>query len=318
MNSGAFRGSAELKERMVEPVRARWAARALVPDAALNWQRDDQPDSLGGALARTQDREEFEERTGIPAELAQLCELLLASGTQKAGAPDSAVGFSLEGAESLLAFGTEWLDAIRPGADLSLVMPQFARHFLGMLLRPDFPLAPYIAPEFRYVGLQISALWDRELAGHATARDDWRSVQEAALAADADTTPAWGYRAATLLEALAWPIRSISGEFFGLFEPLFFNWLMFLETPYMTDEERADREHLLIGLRAMAIAPRDNAGNMDVDPLETLPESQRVISADYITAAVERSEAVKDAARTRKDEVVRDLMDTILTLIRSA
>jgi hypothetical protein len=266
----------------------------------------------------TRDRGEFEDRTGIPAGLARLCELLIASGTQKVEAPDSAAGFSLEGAGNLLAFGTEWLDAIRPGADLSLVMPQFARYVLDRLLQPDFPLAPYIGPEFRDVGLRILTLWDRELAGHVTARDEWRRVQKAALAADADTTPAWGYRVATFLEALAWPVKSISGEFVVLFEPLFFNWLIFLETPYMTDEERADREHLLIGLRAMAIAPRDNAGHMDFDPLEALPESQRVISGDYIAATMERSKAVKDAARARKDEVIRDLMDTVLTFIRSA
>ena len=318
MSLGAFRGSAAVKEQMVEPVRVLWIARALVPHPTLNWQRDDQPDSLGGALAGTRDRAEFEERTGIPADLAQLCELLIAAGSQKADMPDSAAGFSLEGAENLLAFGTEWLDAVRPGADLRVIVPQFARHCLDILLRPEFALAPYISPAFRDVGQRIAALWDREFAGHIPARDEWRSVQQAALAADANTTPVWGYRVATFLESIAWPVRSVSGEFVGLFEQLLFNWLLLLETAYMTEEERIDREHLLIGWRAMAIAPRDDAGNIDVDPLELLPESQRVISVDYVMSTMARAQKVRGAARGRKDEVLRDLMNTVLTLIRSA
>lgn len=318
MSPGAFRGSAAVKEQMVEPVRAQWVARALAPDVILNWQRIDQPDSLGGALAKTQDRAEFEERTGIPADLTQLCELLICARIRKVDASDPPAGFSLEGPESLLEFGTEWLDAIRPGVELHLVVPQFARSVLDALLRPDFVLAPYITPEFRDVGLRIAALWDRELAGDVPARDSWRRVQQAALAADANTTPAWGYRVATFLESMAWPVRSVSGEFAGLFGPLLFNWLLFLETAYMTEEEQIDREHLLIAWRAMAIAPRDNAGNIDFDPLESLPESQRVISVDYVTRTMERSKAVKNAARDRKDKVVRDLMNTVLALIRSA
>ena len=86
----------------------------------------------------------------------------------------------------------------------------------------------------------------------------------------------------------------------------------------MTEEERIDREHLLIGWRAMAIAPRDDAGNIDVDPLELLPESQRVISVDYVMSTMARAQKVRGAARGRKDEVLRDLMNTVLTLIRSA
>jgi hypothetical protein len=79
-----------------------------------------------------------------------------------------------------------------------------------------------------------------------------------------------------------------------------------------------DRQHLLLGWKAMATAPRDEAGNMDFDPLESLPESSRVISTDYITRTMDRAMAVREAARSRKGEAIRDLMDTVLALIRSA
>ncbi|TWB64444.1 hypothetical protein [Nitrospirillum viridazoti] len=314
----AFGGDPAVKARMLERVRVRWRARALVPDTSLNWKCNGLPDSLSGALAETQDRGTFEERTGIPVDLALLCEALIAPGIKKASAGDAATGASIEGAEHVLSFGLEWLDAIRPGAELDRVGAQFARYCLEMLLQPDFALAPYISAEFRAVGLRIAALWDRELAGETTARDGWRGVRKAALAANADETPVWGYRVATLLEAVAWPIQSISGEFVGVFAAFLFNWLMFLETAHMTEQERSDREHMLIGWRAMAIAPRDEAGNIDVDPLEFLPESQRVMSMDYVTRTMERTMAVRDAARGQKEQAIRGLMDTILGLIRKA
>jgi len=318
MSFHAFDGNPAVKSQMLEPVRARWSARALAPDVDLNWKSDGQPDSISGALAETQDRGEFEQRTGIPADLAQLCEQLIAAGVRKSDAPNTTVGFSLEGADAVLTFGTEWLDAIRPGADLSLIVPQFARHCLDLLLKPDFELAGHISPDLRRTGFQILSFWDRELAGESTARGDWRDLQRAAMVATAKDNDAWGYRVATFIEAIAWPVRSVSREFAGLFDSFLFNWLMYLETAFMTDEERIDREHLLLGWKAMATAPRDEVGDIDIDPLESLPESSRVISSDHIMRTMDRMMAVREAARGRKDEVIRDLMNTVLTLIRSA
>ena len=303
---------------MLEPVRAQWSARALVPDANFHRESDGQANSISGALAGTQDRGEFEQRTGIPADLAHLCEQLLAAGVRKSEAPDTVAGFSLDAADAVFAFGTAWLDAIRPGADLSIIVPQFARHCLDRLLKPDFDLAAHISPDLRAVGLQILSFWDREFAGESTTRGDWRGIQRATMLATAKDTDAWGYRIATFIEAIAWPVRSVSREFVGLFEPFLFNWLMYLETAFMTDEERMDREHLLLGWKAMATAPRDEVGNIGFDPLESLPESSRVISTDHIMRTMDRMMAVREAARTRKDEVIHDLMGTVLTLIRSA
>lgn len=309
----AFGGDPAVKARLLERVRAPWAARTLVPDANLNWQRDGTPDSVAGTLGETQDRATFEERTGIPAALALLCETLLAP-VFKTVDPEDSVG----GTAPVLSFGIEWLDAIQPGADLGMVVPRFARHCLEMLLQPDFALAPYISAEFRAVGHQIAALWDRELAGETPAPADWRRVRKAALAANASETPVWGYRVATLLEVVAWPLRSISGEFVTVFPAFLFNLLMFLETAHMTEQECRDREHMLIGWRALAIAPRDEAGNIDGDPLELLPEAQRVMSMEHITGTMERMMAVREAASPAKERVIRGLMDTLLGLIQRA
>ncbi len=314
----AFGGDPAAKARLLERVRAPWIARALVPDVSLNWKRDGVPDSLSGTLAETQDRATFDERTGIPVDLALLCETLIVPCVKRTDTGDGATGPSIEGAGPVLSFGLEWLDAVQPGAELGMVVPRFARHCLDMLLHPDFALAPHISADFRAVGLQIAALWDRELAGETPARDEWRRVRKAALAAKANETPIWGYRIATLLEAVAWPLHSISGEFISVFATFLFTWLMFLETAHMTEQECRDREHMLIGWRAMAIAPRDEAGNIDGDPLEFLPESQRVMSMEHITQTMERMMAVRDAARGQKEQAIRGLMDTMLRLIQAA
>lgn len=318
MTFQAFHGSPTVKTELLDRVRAQWNARALAPAVDLHWNSEDQPDSISGTLARTQDRSEFEQRTGIPADLAQLCEFLIVAGVRQTRAPGTAAGFLLEGRDAVLAFGTEWLNAIRPGADLSLIVPQFARYCLALLLDPEFILAEHVSTALRDVGGQILSFWDRELSGESLARIEWRDVQRAAMLATASDTSAWGYRVAAFVEAIAWPVKSVSREFVGLFEPYLFNWLMYLERPYMTDAERADRAHLLLGWKAMATAPRDEAGKIDFDPLESLPESSRVMSSDHIMQTMDRAEAVRAAARSRKDAVITALMDALLALIRSA
>ncbi len=310
----AFLGEPERKAQMLEPVRARWNARELVPDTSLNWQWDDRRDSLGGALAQTRDRAEFEAKTGIPVNLAMLCEALLAAAATPPDTADAPVG----GTPSVLASGMEWLDAIRPGADLAMVVPRFARDCLAMMLAPDFALAPHITPAFRDVGTAILALWDRELAGETVDRREWRSVRQAALDANARETPVFGYPVATLIEAVAWPVQSVAGEFVGQFAYFLVSWLMYLDRAHMTDAEWRDREHMLIGWRAMMTAPRDDSGAMTIDPLDDLPESQRVLSPEHMMATMERTAAVRAAAQESKDAILRDLMDRLLTLIRAA
>jgi hypothetical protein len=318
MTFQAFGGNPATKIEMIEPVLAQWNARALVPDANFQWESAEHPNSISGALAKTRDRSEFEQRTGIPADLALLCELLLATGVRKSETQDKSTGFSLEADDAVFAFGTEWLDAIRPGANLSMVVPQFARHCLDRLLKPDFDLATHVSSDIRDAGCEILSLWDRELAGENTTRRDWRGIQRAAMLAAANDTDPWGYRVGAFIEAIAWPVRSVAREFVGLFDPFLFNWLMYLETPFMTDEEKMDRAHMLLGWKAMATAPRDEAGHIDFDPLESLPESVRVISSEYIMRTMDRTIAVRESAQADKNAVIRDLMVTLLGLIRSA
>lgn len=318
MTFQAFSASPAVKARMIEPVRQQWIARALVPDVDLVWTSDGKASSISGLLGKTQDRDAFEQRTGIPADLAKLCECLLVMGVTKNPATDSDGDVAIAGNEALLAFGTEWLDAITPGADLGMTVPLFARHCFDVMLRSDFPLSGHISPALAEVAGQIRDFWDRELAGESVSRGEWRGVQRAAMAAAASDGDAWSYRIANFIEGIAWPIATVSREFVGLFEPYFFNWLMFLETAFMTDEERPDREHMLRGWKAMATAPRDEIGLVDPDPLESLPESARVLSTEYMMRTMDRMADVRAAARGGKDAIIRETMNTLLSLIHSA
>lgn len=310
----AFLGDPALKAHLLERVRARWAACELAPDISLKWQWEGQTDSLGGTLGQTRDCATFEAETGIPVDLAMLCEALLSAAVTKPQTADAAIG----GAPEILAFGMEWLEAIRPGADPAMVVPRFARDCLETLLAADFVLAPHITSAFRDVGMTILALWDRELAGETPGGAEWRSVRQSAMGANANETPIWGYRVATLLEAIAWPVQSVAGEFVGQFAYFLLSWLMCLECAHMTEDERADREHMLIGWRAMTIAPRSESGTIDTDPLEDLLQSQRVMAPEYVMQTMQRTVATKAAARDSKDTIVRALMDRLLTLIREA
>ena len=70
----AFHGDSKLKTDMVDRVRVKWTQRLAFPLSYLKWRTDGGIVSLSGTLAETQVPEQFVERTGLPLELATLCE----------------------------------------------------------------------------------------------------------------------------------------------------------------------------------------------------------------------------------------------------
>src|SRR6185295_10318552 len=78
----AFQGSLVRKNQMVEPLRAKWASKQVLPLSYLKWRTDGGIVSLCGALAETQDPALFVERTGLPVELGALCEGLIYVGLE--------------------------------------------------------------------------------------------------------------------------------------------------------------------------------------------------------------------------------------------
>lgn len=320
MPIGAFKGDEALKSKIVEPLRPLWAARELIPAAMLKWQPEQKICSLSAAMVQSQDRDAFVQGTGIPLELAMLCESLITSGITLTPTPSRPPGFSIEGPEEILAFGMEWIDAVRPGADLSGVVPRYMIDFLSTILADDFALAEHIEPGVRAAATEILRLWTREWDGEKAEPSTWRAVRSAAMQASETNTCPWGVPITELIEAIAWPVRGLAAEFVILSASAMAGWLEYLEAPYFTEEDRADQLVILNGRQAMARARRNPGFDEKAAEalFDSMPEFKRVLQSRLQPEVSERRSEAKLRARSVTVPVVRQRMNKILKLIKGA
>jgi hypothetical protein len=165
----AFHGDPALKEKYLERVRAHRAADELIK--GTGWAN-----GKGCAVGCTLHRYShaaYESELGIPRVLAHLEDRLFES------MPNAK---AMEWPEQFLA-------AIKPGADLSLVWPQFA---VWMLTDPQYGVLQYATTEQTRKSIgAVADLYAREATGETVPETEWRA---AAAAADAAADAA--YRAA--------------------------------------------------------------------------------------------------------------------------
>jgi hypothetical protein len=316
----AFQGDPERKAEMVERVRAKWGQGQVFPMSYLKWRTDGGMVSLSGALAETQVPEQFIERTGLPVELATLCEGLIYSGVEFSEDKSAPSGLAMRGGESIMAFATEWLDAIPVGADLGSVVPRFMHRFLSSVMAPDFPMVAHVSPTVRACAEGIAGLWERELSGLQVLPKEWRSLRADALRSSEDRSDPWGYALSELVESLAWPARGLAPEFVPILQIFIKELRQFLLAPYLSREDRDMLTQSLVGLRELNRAQRDP--ELSQQPFETLlerdPQSKHAVLAFMKTETQARISAAKQQAQSESDRVLRELMVSLRGLIEAA
>jgi hypothetical protein len=312
----AFHGDPARKAAMVDGVRVKWAQREVFPVPYLKWRRDGGLVSLSGALAETQVPEAFVERTGLPLELAILCEGLVNAGAEFSEDQNAHLGIGVRGGESILAFAIEWLDAIPVGADLGGVVPRFMHGFLASVLAPGFAMAAHLSPAVSACAQRILELWEREIGGTPVAPKEWRSVRADALRAADDHGDPWGFALSELVESLAWPVHGLAPEFVPIFQVFMKDFRQFLVTPYLSSEDRDLVKQSLVGFRELNRAHRDP----DLSQLspETLMERQPAVVALMTPEMQARLAAARQQAQPAPDHALRQHMDRLLHLIRAA
>lgn len=320
MQYQAFQGSQSRKSRMVEPLRAKWAAGQILPLSYLKWRTDGGIVSISGALAETQDPQLFVERTGLPVELGALCEGLIYAGLEFREDESAPLGFTTHGGDTILSFGLEWLDAIAVGQDLGDVVPRFMRSFLTSVLAPDFAMAAHIEAPVRASAERILDLWSRELSGEAIPSKAWRAVRTDALRASEASSDPWGYPLAELVESLAWPVRGLTMEFVPIFQLFAKSWIEYLASPYLSSEDRDDQVSSLIAGRDFSRAQRSPQLSQESAEalLDGLPEAKRAMLASIQPAVKARMDEAKRQARAESDQLLRAHMESVLELIRGA
>lgn len=324
MNGGprysAFLGDPARKAALVEQIRTRWQAGQVFPLPYLKWRTDGGMVSLAGALAQTQVPEEFIERTGLPVELATLCESLVYSGAEFREDEGAPWGMAIRGAEPVLAFAMEWLEAVPVGADLGLVVPRFMHAFLAGILAPEFAMAAHLRPALRASAERILGQWERELNDQPVTAKEWRSVRAEALRASEDQSDPWGFVLAEGIESLAWPVKGLAAEFVPIFQVFMKELRQFLVTPFLSSEDREIVTRSLVGLRALSRAQRDP--QLSQLPTELLlkhdPPSQRAVQALMNAQTQARLDVARRQAQALLDRSMREQMDRLCRLIQAA
>ena len=316
----AFHGDPARKADMVDRVRAKWTRRQVFPLSYLKWRTDGGMVSLSGALAETQDPEQFIERTGVPLELAALCEGLVHAGAGFGEDKSAPFGLAMRGSEAIMAFAMEWLDAIPAGADLGDVVPRFMHSFLASVLAPDFAMAAHVSPTVRACAERILGLWEREMSGAQVVPKEWRSLRADAMRASEDVSDPWGYASSELVESLAWPARGLAPEFVPIFQIFMKESSQFLLAPYLSSEDRDILTQSLVGLRELSRAQGDP--QLSQLPTETLlerhPQSKRAVFAFMQPEMQARLDAAKQQAQPESDRALRQQMDSLRRLIEAA
>lgn len=315
----AFNGDAALKAQMIESVRPRWESGALIPCAILKWSPEQHAYSLSAGLIESSDADEFERRTGIPVEFATFCESLMVVNTVLIQNADNPMGWDLRMGDAIKAFGLEWLQAIRPGADLSEVLPRYIVQFMETALSPGFEMAPQIEPVLRDAANKVLGLWKRDLAGQPIEPKEWRQARGAAVLATEQQQSAWAHPLAHLVETLAWPLRDVKKEISQPFMYLAMTWAEYVSRSFLTEEDQRNQILALSGMRKVAIAEREP----DFDDrareafMDSIPEEKKAMFAGADPAVRDRLKAARIDAFSVTVPLFRRQMDEMLTLIKT-
>ncbi|OYO31517.1 hypothetical protein [Janthinobacterium sp. PC23-8] len=163
MSLNAYQSDPALRDAAIERLRRNAVAECLAP-GPLKW--DGSKGSLVGCILESDDLTQWEQTLGLPQWLA-----LTADG----------VAAAQESVDAALAFGTDLLGAVRPGADVSragsaviISVLADADEFVGKLT--DIPA------ELKHLSEQVQGLQRRVLEGERPAPAEWRPVRRAATA----------------------------------------------------------------------------------------------------------------------------------------
>ena len=185
MSLNAFQSDPALRDAAIERLRRSASSERLAP-GPLKW--DGSKGSLVGCILESDDLAQWEQTLGLPQWLATTAD---------------GVAAAQGSVEAALAFGTDLLGAVRPGADVSRVGSAViigvlvdANEFVGQLM--DVP------PELKHLSEQVQALQRRVLEGDRPAPAEWRPVRRAATALT-DTLESEVMKSlATCVETAAW------------------------------------------------------------------------------------------------------------------
>ncbi len=318
MSLRAFLGDPALKNETLNRVREGWEARQIIPLIYLKWSSGAGVASLAGTIAQTQDPGLFVARTGLPLELALLCEILINTGITFEDDAASPRGFTMSGDARIWSFGMEWLEAITVDDDLSDVATRFLSVFLKQILSDDFPLSANIDPAVRSVAQEILRLWEGESGGEPVPARAWRPVRANALRASEGSGDPAGYAVSDLVESLAWPRAEIATELPVIYQKFLQSCLQVMTATFLAPQDRTDWTQSQVAqreLRRVRTEPQ-YADLSDEELLDRHPEIRQAMRAPQQPEMAARMDKAKQQARAAMGPFLYQQMDGLLNLLR--
>jgi len=317
----AFHNDPALKAEMLKRVHSMLDAGQLIAAAVLRWMPEQSVYSYSGALVESGDNQVFEERSGIPALAALLCEATVAVSVIQIPDESRNLGYEFRTDADVSRFALQWIEAVRPGADLSKVVPQFMIAFLEFMLSSDFEQSAYISSGMRTAAEGILANWQSEFAGVAIDPKAWRVLRNEAVKVTENGQEAWSWPIAHFIETMAWPLKDISGEFQNPFMFVCGNWLAYLQRPFLAEEDRDISEltlkgHLLLRAeeeRKGSVTPEEYQALLDANP--DIKWAMTYRTDPVASARVKDGQTRAFAATTPR---LRMLMNQLLKFIEAA
>jgi hypothetical protein len=307
----AFNGDVAAKQAAIDCLTRHWINGRALPAMPLRFSETNGLCSVMGSTIESNDEAAYVRRLGIPAESARLHEILLmhCGRMRPPTGPDTLPRFEV--APFACDYPLQWLQAIRPGADLAGLAPRFVAWLLHDL-QCD-PAAWPLDAVTRALGQELSVLFDAFVAGKPMPVMRWGGVRRAAVKATDAAGDAFTRAAATFFESIAWPPEGSRCELPGHVMGLWFAIREALENKHMSAEERARRE-ALHGVFAQAQAQSQESGLDMFEVIASKPEWQAMLEAMDSPEGRQRSDQAHMAALPAILPIARRHFEALLTL----
>ncbi len=301
----AFDGDAAVKQAIITRLKTHWATGKVTPQFKMVYKAPPHDETgVMGATVESEDESEYERQLGIPAEAAYLHETLLyfCGRETMPDDPEGAPIFTL--APFAQDYPVQWLNAIAPGANLSMLAPRFVAWTLRDLLSGGLPSQLALDPAIKAAGEGVQVLFDTAIAGGTVPPEQWTAARKAAVRATDGTADALSHTIGGFVEAAAWPLHSSVGELRGNVADLWMSLANLLQRTHMTAEELA-RDDVLRNARMERM---EAAQSPDYDP------DAYLAARPALKAAVEHFMSAE--GRARRDALKLESLSTIHALAR--
>jgi len=316
----AFHNDPELKARLCARTLTAWQDGKLLPIGNLTWLPEQDHRGLMASLAETGESEVFTATTGLPVAPCLVFEHLIAESGIVARVE---VGPSMsrnvyQCSDTTRAWPQRWLEAIRPGAELSSVLPRFTLELMTHLLGPNSVWSSDIDGTSRAAAQEVLSLWTRELAGETVDAKTWNAARKSAEAAAMTASDHWGELFVELYAQLAWPVEGLSEELPGILMPFIQYWVLRVVQPHLSDRIYSAMAAFAAGprrrraLRADGVAPDGSS----FDKLD--PDSRQAVTFINSEEGQKLFKAGKQRAMAHAAEFLRPLLERFVVLTTQA